>query len=119
MIAADLSLATFWCGVAVGSIFLLGHLVGWEWETRQRLRAWDRVEQACRLERKRVAADLERARVRAVDLSGWLVECPAGAISGVPHAFTPGTGVRVPWDILGDPRGSVVVCRECAGRGQP
>lgn len=64
MIAAGLSLVTFWCGVALASVFLLGHLAGWEWEVRQHLRECERLENARRLERERAAADLERARAR-------------------------------------------------------
>lgn len=67
MIAAGLSLATFWAGVAVGSVFLLGHLFGWEWGVRQYLRECERVEQARALERKRAALDLERARRQAIE----------------------------------------------------
>lgn len=67
MIAAGLSLATFWAGVTVGAVFLIGHLFGWEWEIRQYLRECERVEQARALERKRAAADLERVRAQALE----------------------------------------------------
>jgi hypothetical protein len=48
-----------------------------------------------------------RFRVRAA--------CPAGDVADMPHEYVVGTGAVVVWDVLGDPRGAVEVCRSCAG----
>lgn len=42
------------------------------------------------------------------------VACPVGDVACDPHTFVKGTGVVVPWDVLGDPRHSVEVCASCA-----
>ena len=49
------------------------------------------------------------ARVRATSL----VACPVSDLTGERHTFTPGSGIQVPWAVMGDPRESVVVCPNC------
>lgn len=39
--------------------------------------------------------------------------CPVGELVGEPHEFVGGTGSIVEWDVLGDPRSTVEVCRGC------
>ena len=41
--------------------------------------------------------------------------CPAGDLVGDPHTYVIGTGAVVVWDVLGDSRDVVEVCRSCAG----
>jgi|GEM_PF-6152995 len=43
-----------------------------------------------------------------------VIACPVGKLSGEKHYFTPGTGQRVHWDVMGDPRTNVEVCPDCA-----
>lgn len=39
--------------------------------------------------------------------------CPVGELSGNRHTYVAGRGVVVPWDVAGDPRPGVEVCRVC------
>lgn len=82
---------TFWAWVAVVGAFGLGHLIGGEIEARQRWREWERARQ---------------------------VACPVGDLSGVLHTFRAGSGVVVPWSVMGDRRDCVEVCRRCASGGE-
>ena len=43
------------------------------------------------------------------------IACPAGDLVNSPHSYRPSTGVTIEWDIMGDSRSSVSVCRSCAG----
>lgn len=43
-----------------------------------------------------------------------LAYCLIGDVTGQPHGFKKGTGVMVPWDVMGDARSAVEVCRSCA-----
>lgn len=54
------------------------------------------------------------ARIRAT--RSTVVVCPVSDIAGPVHTFTAGTGVVIPWDVMGDARETVTVCRECASR---
>ena len=40
--------------------------------------------------------------------------CPVSAIAGPVHSFVPGSGVVVPWSVMGDDRQAVEVCADCA-----
>jgi hypothetical protein len=40
--------------------------------------------------------------------------CPVGELAGERHKYVAGDGVVIPWDVVGDPRTGVEVCRECA-----
>lgn len=42
------------------------------------------------------------------------VACPVGDLAGLPHDYVVGTGAVVMWDVLGDSRDVVEVCRVCA-----
>ena len=42
------------------------------------------------------------------------VRCPVSDIAGPDHYYNVGTGVIMPWDVMGDDRSSVEVCADCA-----
>lgn len=46
--------------------------------------------------------------------SGVSVVCPVAEIAGEFHYLVSGSGVVVPWSVMGDGRESVEVCAECA-----
>lgn len=39
--------------------------------------------------------------------------CPVSDIAGPVHLFVSGSGVVVPWSVMGDDRGTVEVCADC------
>lgn len=47
-------------------------------------------------------------------LPGVSVVCPVAEIAGEFHYLVRGSGVVVPWSVMGDSRDSVEVCAECA-----
>lgn len=50
------------------------------------------------------------ARVRAARSA---IVCPVSEIAGPVHSFVPGSGVVVPWSVMGDSRQTVEVCADC------
>ena len=45
--------------------------------------------------------------------------CPVSDLSGPVHYFDVGTGVLVPWSVMGDSRDRVTVCPLCAEHSGP
>lgn len=54
--------------------------------------------------------DVDYCHVTKVDLRE---HCPVGDLTGHRHKYEPGTGVVIPWDVVGDPRSGVEVCLPC------
>jgi hypothetical protein len=73
------------------------------------------VGEPCSRHRRASVASLLACPVRSLDsMAAQLVPCPAGELVGAPHSFRAGSGVVVPWSVMGDGRGVVTVCPSCA-----